>query len=210
MTYTEYIKSREWLIKRTEVMANPYYGRPNTCFLCRRKKNLIVHHLTYDRLGNEREDDLMILCSTCHNKTHTVDGEHTSDKKRIIKFPFLFKMYMIYSVYSKNKITWEENKIRKPVKKVSEKKKVMKRTGLPALLHASMFAYLNARKDKFISHDDPTQAFIEFFEKKKRIYHDPPLNARKRQIYEEYLENKDIMKEYLQVFFEEYNEKQML
>lgn len=31
---------------------------------------LNVHHLTYDRLGHEREDDLIVLCRECHLREH--------------------------------------------------------------------------------------------------------------------------------------------
>lgn len=31
---------------------------------------LEVHHLTYIRLGNEREDDLCVLCKECHMRRH--------------------------------------------------------------------------------------------------------------------------------------------
>jgi len=33
-------------------------------------RNLEVHHLTYDRLGDERMDDLEVLCPDCHRKAH--------------------------------------------------------------------------------------------------------------------------------------------
>ena len=37
---------------------------------CRRKYGLEVHHTTYDRLGRERPDDLVVLCEDCHAKIH--------------------------------------------------------------------------------------------------------------------------------------------
>jgi hypothetical protein len=33
-----------------------------------------VHHLTYERLGEEHPDDLLLLCSPCHNLEHNPDS----------------------------------------------------------------------------------------------------------------------------------------
>lgn len=29
-----------------------------------------MHHLTYENLGNEKDEDLMLLCETCHQYMH--------------------------------------------------------------------------------------------------------------------------------------------
>ena len=34
---------------------------------------LEVHHLTYARLGNEADDDLIVLCPECHATAHGLD-----------------------------------------------------------------------------------------------------------------------------------------
>lgn len=34
-----------------------------------------VHHLTYERLGHERESDTVVLCETCHAKRHGLQVE---------------------------------------------------------------------------------------------------------------------------------------
>ena len=31
-----------------------------------------LHHLSYDRLGNERHEDLLPLCRTCHRALHRI------------------------------------------------------------------------------------------------------------------------------------------
>jgi hypothetical protein len=36
------------------------------CERCGRKTDLRLHHLTYERFGNERLDDVQIVCSVCH------------------------------------------------------------------------------------------------------------------------------------------------
>ena len=35
-----------------------------------RRANLQVHHLNYERVGNERDDDLILLCHRCHEGVH--------------------------------------------------------------------------------------------------------------------------------------------
>lgn len=34
---------------------------------------LDVHHLTYDRLGHERLDDVLVLCRRCHGAAHGLE-----------------------------------------------------------------------------------------------------------------------------------------
>jgi 5-methylcytosine-specific restriction endonuclease McrA len=36
-------------------------------------KPLHVHHLTYQRLGRERDEDLVVLCESCHRGKHGID-----------------------------------------------------------------------------------------------------------------------------------------
>lgn len=31
---------------------------------------LTIHHLNYDSLGNERQEDIMVVCKKCHAKLH--------------------------------------------------------------------------------------------------------------------------------------------
>lgn len=200
MTYNDYIKSKEWLIKRTEVMANPYYGRPKECFVCSGNEQLVVHQLTYDRIGNENDDDLMILCNKCHNFVHTENNKHTSDKSRILKIPFFSKIRMIEKK-EQNRLTWSKNVEKQKNTKNYKKQKLMKRTGLPVLLHASMFAYLNREEEVMKKYDDPVSAFIEYFEKKKRIGKSLPKNEKKKVIVEQYIKYKQSMIKYLQQHF---------
>lgn len=64
--YDNYIKSVRWRQKRLEFISQHPTGR---CF-CGEYKNLHVHHATYDRLGNERLDDLRLVCHSCHDMIH--------------------------------------------------------------------------------------------------------------------------------------------
>ena len=73
-TYHEYMKSPEWKAKREERLKHDKYQ----CQLCHTAINLVVHHLTYDRLGDEDLNDLVTLCKKCHEKVHEKDLEEKS------------------------------------------------------------------------------------------------------------------------------------
>ena len=64
--YEQYIKSAKW--RRISTAMKKFAGF--TCQGCGAKLHpteLDVHHITYDRLGNERPSDLRVLCrAKCH------------------------------------------------------------------------------------------------------------------------------------------------
>lgn len=65
-SYHDYMLSERWRLKRGIVI--------RVCgFQCQRcgskhdfRNRLQVHHYTYERLGDERLDDLVALCKACH------------------------------------------------------------------------------------------------------------------------------------------------
>lgn len=62
-----YMKSKRWRKKRAKVLARDGHK----CVQCKRSdRQLHVHHLTYERYGNERLDDLVTLCERCHSTEH--------------------------------------------------------------------------------------------------------------------------------------------
>lgn len=63
--YGEYMKSVEWRAR-----ADWYLSHANsTCADCGGKATH-VHHLSYDRLGCEADEDLICLCWHCHETRH--------------------------------------------------------------------------------------------------------------------------------------------
>lgn len=60
--YYEYLKSAEWQQVRTRL----FKLRGRKCELCENTDSLHIHHLTYKRVGHERDEDLQILCDDCH------------------------------------------------------------------------------------------------------------------------------------------------
>ena len=67
-SYDAYVNKRHprWLATRDRAIKR--YGK--TCMVCGSDKNIHVHHATYERLYNERTEDLRILCSSCHDHLH--------------------------------------------------------------------------------------------------------------------------------------------
>jgi hypothetical protein len=66
LDYDEYITSAEWREKRAEALARA----GNMCQQCGANGSLEVHHLTYKNLGNERPEELLVLCRFCHALAH--------------------------------------------------------------------------------------------------------------------------------------------
>lgn len=64
--YETYIASDAW----RERAALLIVARGERCERCGRADSLGVHHLTYERLGEERDDDLLVLCVRCHAGQH--------------------------------------------------------------------------------------------------------------------------------------------
>ena len=44
--------------------------------MCGTNRGVQLHHLTYERIGNEELDDLIALCSGCHQVVHAHHAEH--------------------------------------------------------------------------------------------------------------------------------------
>lgn len=65
--YENYINSTQWKNFRIKL----FKERGFKCELCGSKKNLQVHHITYENLSTEKDDDVLILCQVCHQKAHS-------------------------------------------------------------------------------------------------------------------------------------------
>lgn len=66
--YTKYLQSRHWQAFRLKALR--HYGKK--CHLCGTKEvpYFHVHHLTYERVGEEKLSDVVVLCEECHNEVH--------------------------------------------------------------------------------------------------------------------------------------------
>jgi len=68
--YQLYLKSEEWKRRRELILFRDDFK----CVLCNELAEH-VHHLTYDRIYNEPDYDLISLCSDCHKALHTLDRD---------------------------------------------------------------------------------------------------------------------------------------
>lgn len=68
----EYLKTEHWQEMRRKKLRDSFYS----CSLCNvRNTRLEVHHKTYERVGEEYESDLIVLCHNCHAKFHNKLGD---------------------------------------------------------------------------------------------------------------------------------------
>ena len=61
--YKDYLKSYLWKSK-AKWMKECF---PN-CYICGSSKRLEVHHKTYENIGNEKSQELLVLCRKCHKE----------------------------------------------------------------------------------------------------------------------------------------------
>jgi 5-methylcytosine-specific restriction endonuclease McrA len=77
--YRSYLRPKHWRETRQRAIKASNY----TCQRCKKRDRyhdaprskrkgarLQVHHLTYARVGNERDSDLRVLCIDCHRRAH--------------------------------------------------------------------------------------------------------------------------------------------
>lgn len=55
-------------------LREPLLKRDRVCRACfeDREWELVIHHLTYARVGNEFLSDVVLLCTSCHNNLHSL------------------------------------------------------------------------------------------------------------------------------------------
>lgn len=63
--YSEYLHSEGWIKTRDRVRQER-----KVCEVCGSDEELQVHHLTYENIGNEKDEDLILLCKDCHYAVH--------------------------------------------------------------------------------------------------------------------------------------------
>lgn len=83
--YKRYLKSKHWQETRSAAIA----GAGNTCQQCGKKAGktiwLEVHHLTYERIGEELPEDLRVLCHNCHRKEHGLPPDKIRRRRRKLR-----------------------------------------------------------------------------------------------------------------------------
>lgn len=74
--YRAYIQTSEWRNRRNRVLKLAGFR----CEQCGAKRDVQVHHKTYERLGREFDVDLEVLCPDCHLEYHI---QNPADSLRI-------------------------------------------------------------------------------------------------------------------------------
>lgn len=69
--YHEYLTSREWALLREQVRERS----GGFCERCWVRPMQACHHLTYERVGHERLEDLQAICNPCHEYESGKGGE---------------------------------------------------------------------------------------------------------------------------------------
>jgi hypothetical protein len=64
--YRAYLDSPQWRAKRERILTT----RGRRCEVCRFHERLSLHHLTYVRLYDELDSDLLVVCESCHAALH--------------------------------------------------------------------------------------------------------------------------------------------
>lgn len=81
--YLSYLRSDAWKARRAAVIERC----SNTCEVCNVQPVEEIHHRTYERLYREQLDDLLGVCSYCHEKLHgltTEGGEVIAERWRAL------------------------------------------------------------------------------------------------------------------------------
>lgn len=65
--YHAYLRSDTWRERADEALAAAGYR----CRVCNGVADLQAHHRTYDRVGHEAQQDLTVLCRSCHRLYET-------------------------------------------------------------------------------------------------------------------------------------------
>jgi len=65
-SYRDYLQTQWWRTRRNQALRDAGYK----CAICETKRDLQVHHTTYERLGRELPEDLEVVCRGCHLGYH--------------------------------------------------------------------------------------------------------------------------------------------
>ena len=106
--YQKYLQSSHWRKVKAQYKKRYKY----VCYLCGATDILHLHHVTYERIGNENLTDLVYLCENCHSFIHQ-DGLEAQDLRAWVN-PVLRPAQGINEKYA----SWETKQdTEKPVKK---------------------------------------------------------------------------------------------
>ncbi len=98
--YSDYLNTEEWKSTRDKKLQSVKCR----CEMCGSTGPLQVHHLNYCRLGQEKLNDLRVLCSKCHALSHTprfeafLDGVAGGGRKNLVKWALVWVVIVLIVV----------------------------------------------------------------------------------------------------------------
>jgi hypothetical protein len=107
----EYYTSKKWNSIRKKVLKRDNY----TCQGCLQDcLKLDVHHLTYERFGDELMCDLISLCRSCHDRIHGKKYDIESNIVKMNKFlegcKYIIYKQNNYAIYASSEDIYEKYK----------------------------------------------------------------------------------------------------
>ena len=82
---SQYDLTKEWKVIKNAVINLNKINNNGLCNCCWKKKATVVHHLSYDRHGEEDPSDLIPLCRGCHDRIHK-RGKYSNKNKGLKGF----------------------------------------------------------------------------------------------------------------------------
>lgn len=64
--YREYLHTKWWRKKRSSILDMA----AGICEVCEKRKATQAHHVTYERLAEEFDEDIVVCCKSCHMGIH--------------------------------------------------------------------------------------------------------------------------------------------
>lgn len=76
-SYDKYISSQRWAVRKTDY----YSSHARVCAVdgCDTDDVVHLHHITYERMGEELDDDLVPLCELHHSLVHKLERDQGMD-----------------------------------------------------------------------------------------------------------------------------------
>lgn len=106
--YENYIHSSAWRKRRERALQLGHYR----CAKCGSTTSLQVHHLSYQHLGHELDNELVVLCAACHREVHNRSSSKRYKRKPIAYNPYIRK-HLFPKPYRKKSIFYKSYKKRK-------------------------------------------------------------------------------------------------
>ena len=82
ITGDKYLSSKHWKIIKNKIY-DKYSGECQKCHSIISREKADIHHITYKRLGNEKESDLILYCKNCHTNVHNQKKRAKETNKNI-------------------------------------------------------------------------------------------------------------------------------